>query len=78
MDATHIEMESAIKQSMERYPNCLIASCDCDSKHGEWKPDCHCLCHILQMNEKYGKGNWITDEYEIELHKTWPMEGEKK
>jgi hypothetical protein len=72
MDVTHAEMETAIKKSMKRYPNCRIASCDCDSKHGEWKQGCHCLCHMLQMNERYGKGNWSMDDYERERQRGWP------
>lgn len=38
--------------SIKRYPHCKIANCDCDSKNGERKNKCMCLCHIDEWSKE--------------------------
>lgn len=56
----------ALVADMHRYPGCRVASCDCDSKHGEWQKDCTCLCHFFAMDEMYGKGKWTLTQFNKE------------
>lgn len=53
----------ALAKAKQKYPNCTIANCTCDSKHGKWLPGCHCLCHFKQMNEIHGHDNWTLQHF---------------
>ena len=53
----------AILESIRRFPNCTIANCECDSRHGEWKDKCNCMCHFRQMDEVFGKGQWALKDF---------------
>jgi hypothetical protein len=44
----------ALRSAHQRYPNCRIANCECDSKGDEWVRGCGCLCHLLQLQERTG------------------------
>ena len=59
MDAKQYqETKDALLYSSLRYPNCLIANCECNSKGFVWVKGCHCLCHWNQISRirkrKYG------------------------
>jgi len=55
---TFIQAISTLRQAARRHPNCRIANCDCDSKHGQWRQGCHCMCHFKAMDAKYGQDRW--------------------
>lgn len=67
------KMTEALRQQASRYPNCLIANCDCNEKKGEWKKGCNCLGHWLMMDKKFGKDNWTLEMYDAEKEKGWPL-----
>lgn len=46
-----------------KFKLCLISNCECNSKGGEWREGCLCGCHMLQMDKKYGKGEWNLEHF---------------
>jgi len=55
------KITNSLRISILKYPNCKIANCDCDSKHGERKTKsngekCYCLCHIDEIIKENSKG----------------------
>ena len=58
-----LKMRGALSLAMEAHPNCRIANCDCDSVHGEWKPECYCMCHFFYMDERFGKDQWTLNKF---------------
>lgn len=53
-----LKIQKALGNSIQRFPNCRIANCECNSKNDEWKKDCNCMCHLLYMDKKFGKDKW--------------------
>ena len=51
-------MHNALREAQKAYPNCRIANCDCDEYENEWKKDCWCMGHWLQMDRWFGKDKW--------------------
>lgn len=68
-EAEYHRIENALMASIKRFPNCTIANCDCDSRHGEWKPGCHCLCHFRQVQAKYGENDELLLKHFEEMAK---------
>ena len=66
---TFVEMSNALHRSLKRFPNCRIANCDCNSEEGEWKKNCHCMCHFSNMDEKYGKDKWTLKQFSEEAER---------
>jgi len=61
------KMENSLRLSILKYPNCKIANCDCDSKHGERKTKsngekCYCLCHIDEIIKENPKQHSTKEE----------------
>lgn len=55
IDDKFVDIAKALSDSIKRFPNCKIANCDCDSKHGQRLSDCHCLCHIEEIKKDIEK-----------------------
>jgi hypothetical protein len=68
------EMETALKNSMRRFPNCRIANCECYSKQGGWNKGCMCACHFFKMDKLYGKGKWKLSDMSTESKKGHPAD----
>lgn len=47
----------------ELFPNCRIANCSCDSKGGEWKKDCICMCHMDQAQKILGTTEFDSEKF---------------
>ncbi len=56
-------MTAALRDAARAFPFCRIANCECNSIAGEWKAGCGCMCHFLQMDEKFGKDKWTLNEF---------------
>lgn len=66
MSMTREELETMshnLRLAIRRFPNCRIANCECDSKNGEWKPGCLCMCHWFKMDELHGERKWTLDMF---------------
>jgi len=62
MNIDHIRGSfQSISQALKKFPNCRIANCKCNSKEGEWKKGCLCLCHMDQAQEILGKDFDLSD-----------------
>lgn len=46
-------MKNSLSNAIRRFPNCKIANCNCDSKHGKRIEDCYCLCHIEDIRKEW-------------------------
>jgi hypothetical protein len=60
------KLHDSLVKSMFVYPNCTIANCDCNSKDGEWKKGCACLCHFNEMDKMYGRDQWKLSDWSRE------------
>mgnify|MGYP001573062651 FL=1 len=67
MSTDFAAVERALRTAALRFPGCRIANCKCDSKRGEWKRPCWCMCHFKAMDEKFGKKGWNLDDFEREV-----------
>ena len=55
----YLSIEAGLRASYRRYPNCRVASCDCDEKgKEEWISGCACPGHFTQMDAEFGEMNW--------------------
>lgn len=55
---------AGLHSSMISFPNCRVASCDCDEKgKGEWISGCKCLGHFAEMDAEFGKKNWTLADF---------------
>jgi hypothetical protein len=61
--ANYLEIAEALRTSLKRFPNCSVAGCACNSKGGQWRAGCYCLCHLLQMDPLYGKKKWTLKDF---------------
>lgn len=59
-DEEYAAITRGLRASIQRYPNCKVASCECDEYAGEWKPGCFCTGHWFALNDAFGdnKGDW--------------------
>lgn len=67
-EETFQKIYNSIASAARAFPNCRVASCECNSKAGEWKVDCHCACHWWQMPGGID-GNWTLEEVAEEAKK---------
>ena len=67
-EETYQKIKESLRLAAMMYPNCRVASCDCNSKAGEWKIDCHCSCHWWEMPGGV-HGDWTLKEVEEEAKK---------
>ena len=53
-------ISAGLRESIRRFPNCTVASCDCNEFGGEWKPGCSCPGHWEALNKAFGGvvGDW--------------------
>ena len=48
-EETYQLIKRNLAASIRAFPNCRVASCECNSRAGEWQVDCTCPCHWYQM-----------------------------
>jgi len=56
-------MERALRADKKAFPGCRIANCGCNSREGEWKNGCHCMCHFKEMDKMRGESKWTFTEF---------------
>lgn len=58
----YAEMTRNLRIAARRFPNCRVASCDCNEFGGEWEQGCMCGGHFKQMTRELGHDDWsLTD-----------------
>jgi hypothetical protein len=57
-------MSAALRAAASKFPGCPIANCKCNSKRGEWRKDCACMCHFTVMGSVFGKGKWTLSHFQ--------------
>lgn len=72
-------MSAGLVAAGRAFPNCPVASCDCDQKNkDEWKKGCHCLGHFFQMDTVLGKDKWNLTDFGESVKAGKPVKAKKK
>ena len=72
-------MSAGLAAAARAYPNCPVASCDCDQiNKDEWKKGCHCMGHFQQLDKAFGKDNWSLADHSESAKAGKPTKVKKK